>query len=205
MSKYKTIAKVGTSKKIFKDSVFIGYASPVKSEEEAKNFIDKIKKHHSDATHNVYAYIIDNRLKYDDDGEPSGSSGKPIMNILHLANLRNIVVVVSRYFGGTKLGYGGLVKAYGDTAKEAINNSEIIEVFEKEYFKVEFHYNLLNTVKKIIGENGEVINKNYSDTVIYTVAVEKGTAERVIKKLTDFTKGSVKIKHTKLNLKNYME
>ena len=144
MSSYKTIAKVGSSKKVFKNSVFIGYASPVNSEEEAKDFINKIKNHHSDANHNVYAYIVDNHLKYDDDGEPSGSAGKPIMNILELTNLKNIVVVVSRYFGGIKLGYGGLVRAYSDTAKEAVENAEIIEVFEKEYFKVELPYNLLN-------------------------------------------------------------
>ena len=184
MSSYKTIAKVGSSKKVFKNSVFIGYASPVNSEEEAKDFINKIKNHHSDANHNVYAYIVDNHLKYDDDGEPSGSAGKPIMNILELTNLKNIVVVVSRYFGGIKLGYGGLVRAYSDTAKEAVENAEIIEVFEKEYFKVELPYNLLSIVKKItIEEKGEVVKEDYADTVVFTIAVKKGTAKNVIKKL----------------------
>ena len=198
MSSYKTIAKVGSSKKVFKNSVFIGYASPVNSEEEAKDFINKIKNHHSDANHNVYAYIVDNHLKYDDDGEPSGSAGKPIMNILELTNLKNIVVVVSRYFGGIKLGYGGLVRAYSDTAKEAVENAEIIEVFEKEYFKVELPYNLLSIVKKIvIEENGEVVKEDYADTVVFTIAVRKGTAEKVIKKLIDHTKGNIKIKNNK--------
>ncbi|WP_421078324.1 YigZ family protein [Methanothermococcus sp. Ax23] len=198
MSSYKTIAKVGSSKKVFKNSVFIGYASPVKNEEEAKDFINKIKNHHSDANHNVYAYIVDNHLKYDDDGEPSGSAGKPIMNILELTHLKNIVVVVSRYFGGIKLGYGGLVRAYSDTAKEAVENAKIIEVFEKECFKVELPYNLLSIVKKIvIEENGEVVKEDYADTVVFTIAVRKGTAEKVIKKLIDHTKGNIKIKNNK--------
>ena len=194
MNSYKTIAKVGSSKKVFKNSVFIGYASPVKSEEEAKEFINKIKNHHSDANHNVYAYIVDNHLKYDDDGEPSGSAGKPIMNILELTHLKNIVIVVSRYFGGTKLGYGGLVRAYSDTAKEAVENAEIIEVFEKEYFKVELPYNLLNIIKKItIEEKGEVVKEDYADTVVFTIAVKKGTAKNVIKKLIDHTRGNIKV------------
>ena len=194
MNSYKTIAKVGSSKKVFKNSVFIGYASPVKSEEEAKEFINKIKNHHSDANHNVYAYIVDNHLKYDDDGEPSGSAGKPIMNILELTHLKNIVIVVSRYFGGIKLGYSGLVRAYSDTAKEAVENAEIIEVFEKEYFKVELPYNLLNIVKKItIEEKGEVVKEDYADTVVFTIAVKKGTAKNVIKKLIDHTRGNIKV------------
>ena len=194
MNSYKTIAKVGSSKKVFKNSVFIGYASPVKSEEEAKEFINKIKNHHSDANHNVYAYIVDNHLKYDDDGEPSGSAGKPMMNILELTHLKNIVIVVSRYFGGTKLGYGGLVRAYSDTAKEAVENAEIIEVFEKEYFKVELPYNLLSIVKKItIEEKGEVVKEDYADTVVFTIAVKKGTAKNVIKKLIDHTRGNIKV------------
>ena len=194
MNSYKTIAKVGSSKKIFKNSVFIGYASPVKSEEEAKEFINKIKNHHSDANHNVYAYIVDNHLKYDDDGEPSGSAGKPIMNILELTHLKNIVIVVSRYFGGIKLGYSGLVRAYSDTAKEAVENAEIIEVFEKEYFKVELPYNLLSIVKKIImEEKGEVVKEDYADTVVFTIAVKKGTAKNVIKKLIDHTRGNIKV------------
>jgi uncharacterized YigZ family protein len=194
LNSYKTIAKVGSFKKVFKNSVFIGYASPVKSEEEAKEFISKIKNHHSDANHNVYAYVVDNYLKYDDDGEPSGSAGKPIMNILELIHLKDIVVVVSRYFGGTKLGYGGLVRAYSDTAKESLNNGEIIEVFEKEYFKIEFPYNLLSIVKKItIEENGEVVKEDYADTVVFTIEVKKGTTEKVIKKLTNHTRGNIKI------------
>ena len=194
MNSYKTIAKVGSSKKVFKNSVFIGYASPVKSEEEAGEFINNIKNHHSDANHNVYAYIVDNHLKYDDDGEPSGSAGKPIMNILELTHLKNIVIVVSRYFGGTKLGYGGLVRAYSDTAKEAVENAEIIEVFEKEYFKVELPYNLLSIVKKIImEEKGEVVKEDYADTVVFTIAVKKGTAKNVIKKLIDHTRGNIKV------------
>jgi len=117
-----------------------------------------------------------------------------MMNILELTHLKNIVIVVSRYFGGTKLGYGGLVRAYSDTAKEAVENAEIIEVFEKEYFKVELPYNLLSIVKKItIEEKGEVVKEDYADTVVFTIAVKKGTAKNVIKKLIDHTRGNIKV------------
>lgn len=180
MKGYKTISKPGFSKKIFKNSVFIGYSHYINSEEEAKNFINKIKAHHSDATHNVYAYIVENMKKYHDDGEPSGSAGKPILDILEICNLKNIVVVVSRYFGGTKLGYGGLVRAYRDTAREAIENGEIIQLIEKEQFKLEVPYKLVNTAKKIISQyNGKIIKEEYLDRVIFTISVKKGYGEDI--------------------------
>ncbi len=117
---YKTLKGFGSARLIVKKSVFIGYASPAKTEEEARKFIAKIKTHHGDATHNVSAYIINDgrnfAVRYDDDGEPKGSSGKPVLKVIQNRGLSNVVVVVTRYFGGMKLGYGGLVKAYSDAA-----------------------------------------------------------------------------------------
>jgi len=192
--KYKTIKKLGKSEKIFKNSIFLGYASPMNNEEEAKKFISSIKSHHSDATHIVYAYLIKSNfaMKYCDDGEPAGSSGKPIINIIEHKNLKDIVVVVVRYYGGTKLGYGGLVKAYGDTAKEAIDDSGIIEIFEKEYFEIIIPYNLLNAVMKIL-QNETIINEDYSEIVKLTVGIKKESIEEIKNKLINNTKGNIKI------------
>ncbi len=194
MNNYKTIEKIGTSKKMFKNSVFIGYASPITSEKEAKNFINNVKNHHNDANHNVYAYVVENSLKYDDDGEPSGSAGKPIMNMLECKKLTNIVVVVSRYFGGVKLGYGGLVKAYSETAKEAIENGKIIEKYEMECIVMELPYTMLNITRKILLEkNAKIIKEDYADNVIITVNLKKDSIKTVIDKLTNATKGRIKI------------
>ncbi|ABR56951.1 YigZ family protein [Methanococcus aeolicus] len=192
--KYKTIKKLGNSEKIFKNSIFLGYASPINSEEEAKTVINSIKSNYNDATHVVYAYLIKSNfaMKYCDDGEPAGSSGKPIINIIERKNLKDIVVVVVRYYGGTKLGYGGLVKAYGDTAKEAIDNGEIIEIFEKEYFEIIISYNLLNTVKKIL-QNETILNEEYSETVKLTVGIKTEAVEEIKNKLINNTKGNIKI------------
>ncbi|MDI3476392.1 MAG: hypothetical protein PWQ95_2120 [Thermococcaceae archaeon] len=115
---YRTLKGVGTAQLVIKRSVFIGYASPAGREEEAKAFIARIKSRHSDATHNVSAYVINDgknfAVRYDDDGEPKGSAGKPVLKVIQNKGLSNVVVVVTRYFGGIKLGYGGLVKAYSD-------------------------------------------------------------------------------------------
>ncbi len=194
---HKTLKGLGKVEKKFKDSIFIGYAAPVESEEEAKNFINKIKNFHSDASHNVYAYIVRNgpefAIKYDDDGEPKGSSGKPVMKILEHKGIENVVVVVTRYFGGTKLGYGGLVKAYSETASDSIENAGIIEVYEMEYFEVELPYNLFNAVKNMIENRGTIVKETYSDCVVFGIEVKKGTADEVIHEILDLTKGQVKI------------
>src|SRR6056297_3620104 len=112
---YTTLNTLGTSEEEIRNSVFIGYASPVKDEKEARDFIQMVKSRHADADHNVYAYVIKSdknlAIKYDDDGEPAGSSGKPISTGLEMKELNNVAVVVTRYFGGIKLGFGGLAKA----------------------------------------------------------------------------------------------
>ena len=115
LESYNTIYKGGIGEIIMKKSRFIAYVSPVETEDEAIAFIDGIRKKHWDATHNCYAYIIGNRnpiMRFSDDGEPSQTAGKPMLDVLTAKELCNLVVVVTRYFGGTLLGTGGLVKAY---------------------------------------------------------------------------------------------
>ena len=195
---YRTLRDVGTARLVIKKSVFIGYASPARTEEEARAFIEKIRAYHSDANHNVSAYVINDgrnfAVRYDDDGEPKGSAGKPVLKVIQNKGLSNVVVVVTRYFGGIKLGYGGLVKAYSETASLAIENAGIVEVYETERFQVTFPYSLFHTVKEAIEKAGaRVVGENYSDNVTFTVETRKGEAEGLMELLKERTKGRLRL------------
>ena len=122
-----TLLKSGEATYVEKKSEFIGYACPVSSEEEAVEFVKSIKKKHSDARHNVYAYMIgQNILRYSDDGEPQGTAGMPVLDVIRKSGFTDAVIVVTRYFGGILLGAGGLVRAYTAAAKLAVDDAEIV-------------------------------------------------------------------------------
>ena len=128
---YRTVFKYGQDEFIVKKSRFIGYCAPIKSEGEALEFIGKIKSKHRDATHNVYAYVLgdtSNTQRFSDDGEPSGTAGIPVLEVIKKEDLRNIIVVITRYFGGIKLGGGGLIRAYTKGAKLGIEAAKIITI-----------------------------------------------------------------------------
>src|SRR5690625_2716627 len=130
LTKYYTVNKSGSTELIIQKSRFIGYIKRVESEEAAQKFIDDIKKKHYDATHNCSAYIIgehDQIQKANDDGEPSGTAGVPMLEVLKKQNLKDTAVVVTRYFGGIKLGAGGLIRAYGGTTSQAIRTTGIVK------------------------------------------------------------------------------
>jgi len=152
---YKTIN--ASSRGIFKDrgSRFIAIAVPVKSQDEVKSKLDEYRKEYHDARHHCYAYILGSERsiwRANDDGEPSGTAGKPIIGQINSFGLTDILIVVIRYFGGTLLGTSGLINAYKAAAYEAINNSEIIELTVNDYFKIEFPYASMNGVMKILKE-----------------------------------------------------
>ena len=196
---YLTLKGAGTAQLVVKRSVFIGYASPAKSEEEAKAFTSKVKAYHSDATHNVFAYLVNDgesfAVRYDDDGEPKGSAGKPILKVIQNKGLSNIVVVVTRYFGGIKLGYGGLIKAYSDAASLAIENAGIVEVYETERFEVTFPYNLFHTVRKTVENGGgKVVGEEYGELVKFIVETRRSKAEPLMELLTEKTRGRVRLR-----------
>ncbi len=196
---YRTLKGLGSARLVVKRSVFIGYSSPANTEDEARAFIKKVKEHHNDATHNVSAYLINDgknfAVRYDDDGEPKGSAGKPILKVLQNRELSNVVVVVTRYFGGIKLGYGGLVKAYGDAASLAIDDAGIAEIYETERFEVTFPYSLFHTVKETVeNAGGRVVGKEYSQTVKFTVETRKGKAEPLMELITEKTKGRARLR-----------
>lgn len=155
-----------------KKSKFIGYIKQVSTKEEAERFIESIKAIHKDATHNCSAYkVTDNGQEYfkvDDDGEPKGTAGKPMGDIITYMEVENLAVVATRYFGGIKLGAGGLVRAYAKTAKLAIQEAGIIDYVKKMSFLIDFNYDKVAEVEQIIYKNGdEILEKGYNDRVTY--------------------------------------
>jgi uncharacterized YigZ family protein len=138
-----------------KGSRFIGLAFPVSTQDEIKSIIENIRKEHHSARHHCFAWILGKeRLIYraSDDGEPSGSAGKPILGQINSLYLTNILVIVVRYFGGKLLGINGLTKAYKSAAESALKNSEIINVFVRDYYELKFPYSSLDDVMKLIKE-----------------------------------------------------
>lgn len=185
MVTYKTLHEFGMDEIIIEKSTFIGYAKPIKTEEEAIEFINEIKKKHKDATHNVWAYTIGKNMniqRYSDDGEPQGTAGIPTLEVIKKENLKDVVVVVTRYFGGVKLGAGGLVRAYTKGAKIGIDAAKVIEKVMYKEVKIKIDYNQLGKVQN------EIMNMNYfvKDT-IYEEKVEIIVYSRLenVKVLTD--------------------
>jgi uncharacterized YigZ family protein len=152
---YKTIKSI--SHGIFKDkgSRFLSFAYPLSDPEDIKPIIDRIRKEHHDARHHCFAYMIGQKRdtwRANDDGEPSGTGGKPILGQINSFGLTNILIVVSRYFGGTLLGVSGLINAYRSAALSAIENGEIIELTLQEYYEITFPYSAMNDVMRAIKE-----------------------------------------------------
>lgn len=166
----KTISKAVESEINVKKSQFICHLFPTRTKKESKEIILKVNEQYNDATHNCTAYIVSDGEGFDDDGEPGGTAGKPMINVLRKNDLHNVTAVVTRYFGGIKLGAGGLVRAYSKSVLEAINEAEILEVEIYDVYNLIFEYcdiKLADT--EVRNNNLEVINKDYSDKVLYEV------------------------------------
>lgn len=194
---YKTVKMLGEA--IFTDrkSKFIAHTKPVKTEEEALCFLQEMRSQYSDANHNVYAYIIDenNTFRYSDDGEPGGTSGMPVLDTMRNQGIVDVITVVTRYFGGTLLGTGGLVHAYSTSAAQAIANAQIITRVLCESFSVKTDYNLSGKVQYLIASKGYLLeNTEYTDDVEFTVSLKKEETERFKKELADITRGKAVIK-----------
>lgn len=161
-----------------KKSKFIGYIKPVLSKEEAESFIQNIKEKHKDATHNCSAYKINingqEYFKVDDDGEPSGTAGKPMGDILTYTDITNVVVIATRYFGGVKLGAGGLVRAYAKTAKLSINEAEVVDFVEKIDIIFEIPYEKIGDIERLLNEyKAENVEKSFLDRAVYKLRIKK--------------------------------
>ncbi len=191
---YKTIKEYGCDEFVEKKSRFIGYAMPVKTSQEALDFIAKIKSKHYDATHNVSAYIIkdENIKRYSDDGEPQGTAGVPSLDVLEKQGLVNVCVVVTRYFGGIMLGAGGLVRAYSHGAKIAIDAAKVITMADCVRFTLTLDYNLYGKINYIIPNyNIRTENSDFTDTITLTLLILKERFEAFKKQVCEITNGSV--------------
>ena len=197
MSDYKSIHKFGRDEIIINKSKFIGSAMPVNSEEEALEFIEKIRKEFKDATHNVYAYTIgenSNIQRYSDDKEPSGTAGMPVLNVIMQESLRNVVVVVTRYFGGVMLGAGGLVRAYTKGAKIGLESGIIVD--KNLYYDVSFciDYTLLGKMDNELMKNNFIVkDKVYAGEVEFKLIVKEGETEKINDLVMEITSGKTEI------------
>jgi uncharacterized YigZ family protein len=195
---YKTIIQA-SKEGLFKDrgSKFYGYAFPVTNEEEIKEKIELLKKQHYNARHWCYAWQLGKNYDHyraNDDGEPSNSAGMPIYGQLQSFNVTNILVVVVRYFGGTKLGVGGLIKAYKNGAKLALENSIIIYKTIDEVFLIKFEYPEMNTIMRIIkDENISIINQKMELDCQFIISIRKKEAIRIFKIFENTYKVSIKV------------
>ncbi len=186
---YKTILKKAEG--LFKDkgSRFIGLAYPVKSENEVKEIIAGLKKEYYDATHHCYAYYIRHigtpAIRMNDDGEPSGTAGRPIYGQIISSDLKNILIVVVRYFGGTKLGVSGLINAYREAAKITLENADIIENTIRNVYMAEFDYSLMNVVMQVLKNDVITIKENgyNNNNALITFEVIQSYTEEIIGQL----------------------
>lgn len=194
---YKTIRKRAESSFTEKKSEFIGYISPAETEEEAIAFINEIRAMHRKATHNCYAYILrnNNTSRHSDDGEPGGTAGMPIYDVLSKNGITDVVCVVTRYFGGILLGTGGLVHAYSKGASTALANSDIVTMEVADSLKISCDYTMYGIIGSVLPEYEAIIrNTEYSDIVCVYADVKAELTTELISKLIDKCNGKVDIK-----------
>lgn len=192
MQEYKTVEKEASDFFIEKKSKFIGYAKPVKTQEEAVEFISEIKSKHWDATHNVYAYVLreNNIQRYSDDGEPSGTAGVPVLDVMLKESLVDVCVVATRYFGGTLLGAGGLVRAYSHTSKIALEAAGIITMAQCSVMSAEVDYSFYDRLNILLsGFSAVILDTSFSDKVCVEFSVKENIVDLLNAKLIDVSNG----------------
>ena len=197
MQTYKTLHEYGKDEYIVEKSVFIGHAKPVTSEEEARAFIDEMKAKYKDATHNVWAYTIGQSMniqRYSDDGEPQGTAGIPTLELIKKEDLRDVVVVVTRYFGGVKLGAGGLVRAYTKGAKIGLEAAKIVEKKLFRRISIACDYTLLGKLQnELAGNEYQLEDILYTDNVTIVVNCEFDRIDDLKNLATEISSGQADI------------
>ncbi len=169
----KTIKKTYITSINIKKSEFICRLFPVSTADEVKKIINEVSDEFSDATHNCTAYVLSDDEGFNDDGEPSGTAGKPMLNVLKKNDLCNVLAIVTRYFGGIKLGAGGLVRAYGKSVLTTLDDAEIVNMGLFYLFKLSFSYSFIKNIdSELRNPNFRLVNKEYSENVSYIVAVK---------------------------------
>lgn len=197
LEQYRTVYQGGQGELIEKKSRFIATVRLVKNEEEALTFLEEMRKKYWDATHNCFAYVIGERreiMRCSDDGEPSGTAGKPMLDVLLGEELYNTAVVVTRYFGGTLLGTGGLVRAYSKAVQEGLAKSRLITKFHGILTEIGTDYTGLGKLQYLFGqEKIPILDSQYTEAVNLKVLLPKPEAERIKKAVTEATSARASI------------
>ncbi|MCY6958592.1 YigZ family protein [Clostridium brassicae] len=195
---YFTIKSEAVSEFEERKSTFIGHAKRVYTESEAREFIDKIKAEHREATHNVYAYVIGENMgiqRYTDDGEPQGTAGVPMLDVIKKKGITDVVLVVTRYFGGILLGTGGLVRAYSKGASTAIDEAGVVEKVEGCQIHIKIDYDLLGKVQYVCSQNEWYIeDTEYTDKVCLKILSPVDNIENIKSKIVEITAGKCEFK-----------
>lgn len=200
---YKTIARRCEARFIEKKSEFIGYLCPVQTEEQAVAFIEEIRAMHRKSTHNCYAYILreNNAARHSDDGEPGGTAGVPIYEVLRKEGLTDVCCVVTRYFGGVLLGAGGLVRAYTKGAKDAVDAAQIKCMAEAVKLAITVDYGLYGRLAQVFADfDARVEDERFADNVRIVLHIRAENSQKLTDKLVDVCNGAVSVKEIeKLN------
>lgn len=192
MKEYETVEFENSDDFVEKKSRFIGYVKPVKTSDEALEFINKIKSKHWDATHNVYAYVLkeNNIQRYSDDGEPSGTAGVPVLDVILKNGLVDVCVVVTRYFGGILLGAGGLVRAYSHGSKIALESGNIITMAPCKILSVKVDYSFYERMNILLSEfNANIEETLFEESVKMTFSLKEDKVTLLSEKLTEQSNG----------------
>ncbi len=197
---YITIRERGEDRFEEKKSEFIGYAKRVESEEEAKEFVNEIKSMHKQARHNCWAYVIGQNYgiqRYSDDGEPQGTAGIPILEVMKKQGVTDCAIVVTRYFGGILLGAGGLTRAYTKGASIALNAGGVVEKVNGIKLSIEIDYDLIGRIQYLCGQNNwHIEDSEYTDKVTVYIYAEKTVVPIIEKEVTEVTNGKAIISKT---------
>lgn len=205
MENYKTIAQTGSHEKDIKKSRFIAHIAQVFSEDEANDFIKKIRQQESGATHNCTAFIVKENVlieRMSDDGEPSGTAGSPILNVLQQQELQNVAVVVTRYFGGIKLGAGGLIRAYSSTTAEAVKGIGLVENRIQQGFELTIPYHLFDKFDNYAkNEKINLENKQFTTDIKCEIYLDLNVVDQAIQNIKDLFQNQIQLKETQKTYK----
>ncbi len=194
---YTTILTGGEGRYEEKKSIFIATVRSVSTEEEAVTFVDEMKKKYWDARHNCFAYVLGakgGQMRASDDGEPQGTAGRPILDVLTGNGITDALIVVTRYFGGTLLGTGGLVRAYTAAARDGIANSRLVKRIYGARLELVSDYTDIGRVQYLLANQGvAVLNSEYADCVKTEIVIPAETQDRLVKELTNATAGRIRI------------
>ena len=192
MTGYKTLDKKGASEFAEKRSRFIGTCVPVTTEEEALGFIASVRDAHKTASHNVFAYCLreNNICRFSDDGEPQGTAGMPVLDVLKRGEITDAAIVVTRYFGGTLLGTGGLVRAYGEAAALAVRDAGIAVMELCSIYRMELDYPIYDRMQKVVESSGaSIVSSTFGEKIVMDVAVLNERAQGLIAAVSELTRG----------------